>query len=134
MATGFGPKCPNIVVGNAAKLPLAEVLFKDLYGGYDRRNTSDAGHLAAIHVLGWYEVLLFEVRREIEKRHVFFRERAPASRIDFREKLMDQVAGVDLVLCSSLTIVSLAGDRIGVGDARPPRRLRTFASTFSFDN
>jgi hypothetical protein len=47
-------------VGNAAKLPLAEVLFKDLYSGYYRRNTSDAGNLAAIHVLGWYEVLLFD--------------------------------------------------------------------------
>jgi hypothetical protein len=30
--------------------------------------------------------------------------------------------------------VSLAGDRIGVRDARPPRRLRTLASTFSSDN
>jgi hypothetical protein len=121
-------------VGNAAKLPLAKVLFKDLYGGYGRRNTSDAGNLAAIHVLGWYEVLLFEVSRKIEERHVLLRERPSTSRIDFREKFVDFVARVHLVLSSSLTIMSLTCHRIRVSDTRPPGRFRTIAPTFSSDD
>ncbi len=87
-------------MGNAAKLPLAEVLFKELNGRYGRRNTSDAGNLAAIHVLGWYEVLLFEVSSKIEEGHVLLRERATTSRIDLREKFMDLVACVHFVLSS----------------------------------
>lgn len=69
----FGPEITNIGVSNAAKLALAEMLFEDIYGGDRRREAADTGDLAPVNVLGWLEVLLFKVGREIEERHVLLR-------------------------------------------------------------
>ena len=117
-------------MGDATKLALAEVLFKNIHGGDRRREAADPGNLAAIYVLGWYEVFLFQVSRKFEERHVLLGERPSTSRIDFREKFVDFVARVHFVLSSSLTIVSLTRHWIGVSDARPPGGFRTIASTF----
>jgi hypothetical protein len=78
--------------------------------------------------------LLFEVSRKIEERHVLLRKRPSTSRIDFREKFVDFVTRVHFVLSSSLTIMSLTCDWIGVRDARPPCRFGALASTFSSDD
>jgi hypothetical protein len=47
---------------------------------------------------------------------------------------MDQLLGVNLIVGSPLTIMSLARDWIGVRDARPPSHLCIIASAFSLDD
>ena len=70
----FGPKCPNIVVGNASELPFAKVLFKRIYDGDRRRRAADASDLAPVDVFSRLEVLQrstigFErVHRSVQKK------------------------------------------------------------------
>src|SRR5205814_3292772 len=109
----YGPKFPDIAVGDAAKQPLAEMVFPSFYIGLGRHDAPDAGHLTSIDILGGFEILLLVVRREIEKRHVLFRERASAGLIDFSDQILDQVLRMTLTLGSPLSIVSFAGDWIG---------------------
>jgi hypothetical protein len=71
-------------MGDAAKLAFAKMLFKRIYSRDRGRKAADAGYLATVNVLGWLQVLLLEVSREIEKRHVLLGERTPPSRIDLR--------------------------------------------------
>src|SRR5881227_646939 len=81
----YGPKFPDIAVSDAAKQPLAEMVFQGLYVGLGRHDASDAGYFTSIDTLCGLEILLLVVRREIEKRHVLFRERASDGLINFRD-------------------------------------------------